>query len=275
MEDYLENLKLIGLKPREIKVMTTLHIFGQLSVTQLGGRAKLPRTTVDAVLRRLHERGLVRRVPKGKRHVWKATNVLKVKNRTDTAFEAIQAQVDPSFVGPVLESIDAKDVGIRVYRGKKQIQAAYIEFFKQTGRMLAFQGKGFIEKYGEAVFAEGPELMMKKEMGKQGIVIEGVVAKSNLEAMQALDVSADFLREVFSVPYKMSVIDDHLLPYPIEVGILGGKCAISIPAKSLYIMIEQADTVAMIKGYLQLLVSQAQLVNTYDLLQSLLEQRGE
>lgn len=276
MDEFIKNLELIGLRTREIKVLTTLHVFGPLSITQIGRRSKLSRTTVDAIVRRLHERGLVRRMPKGKRYLWKATNVDKVKHRTDTAFDAIQSQIDPSFIGPVLEQIDAKDVGIRVYRGKKQVQAAYIAFFKKhPNRMLGVQGRGFIEKYGQEVFDEGAELLMKKEIVRSGTIIEGVMAQSNIEIMKRFGFDPNYLEQVFQIPYALYTVPDELVGYPLEFVISGNRVAISIPSQTLFVTIEQPGIVAVFRAYVETLKRQATKINTQDLKQMLLESSRE
>lgn len=276
MDEFIKNLELIGLRKREIKVLTTLHIFGPLSITQLGAKSNLSRTTVDAIVRRLHERSFVRRVPKGKRHVWKATDVLKVKNRTGAAFEAIQSQIDPSFIGPVLEQIDAKDVGIRVYRGKKQVQAAYIEFFKKyPNRMLGVQGRGFIEKYGSEVFDAGAELLMKKEIIAGGTIVEGVMAESNVASMRRFGFDPDYLEQVFQIPYAFYTVPDELVDYPLEFVISGGRVAVSIPGKQLFITIDQPEIVSIFRVYVEVLKARATKLNTQDLKQMLLESGRE
>jgi DNA-binding MarR family transcriptional regulator len=55
----IEQLKLLGLNGREVRVFTTLSTFGRMNMTLLGSRAGLPRTTTDSIIRRLLKQGLV------------------------------------------------------------------------------------------------------------------------------------------------------------------------------------------------------------------------
>ena len=66
----IDQLQLLGLKKRELQVFVTLSTFGPQSVTRLGARSSLPRTTVDSILRRLERNGLLSKREKGKRWVW-------------------------------------------------------------------------------------------------------------------------------------------------------------------------------------------------------------
>jgi sugar-specific transcriptional regulator TrmB len=65
-----EQLQLLGLNEREVKVFTTLAALGKMSMTTLASRAGLPRTTVDYIVRGLIDQGIVTREPAGKRFVY-------------------------------------------------------------------------------------------------------------------------------------------------------------------------------------------------------------
>jgi sugar-specific transcriptional regulator TrmB len=59
MDFLVEKLRFLGLNDREVKVFTTLSTFGRMKMTKIASRSGLPRTTVDAIVRRLLEQGLV------------------------------------------------------------------------------------------------------------------------------------------------------------------------------------------------------------------------
>lgn len=277
MDEFIKNLELIGLRKREIQVLTTLHIFGPLSITQLGLRSKLSRTTVDAIVRRLHQRGFVRRVPKGKRHLWKATDVLKVKNRTDTAFDAIQKEIDPSFMGPVLESIDAKDVGICVFRGKKQIWAANYQYFEsEDKRLRVIQGRGFVRSFMGSMFEREYELTLQRKLQRSDTVVELVTHEGALEEVTiALKGDHQYLKQVFETAFIYQVVPKELVPFNAEVLILNDQVRILMPAEVLLVVIRHSHIVALYKAYFELLKGSARQINTHDFLQELLERGGE
>jgi DNA-binding Lrp family transcriptional regulator len=68
MQFVIDQLGLLGLNAREIRTFTTLATFGQMKVTIIARRANLPRTTVDAIVRRLEGQGVIESVLV-KRHV--------------------------------------------------------------------------------------------------------------------------------------------------------------------------------------------------------------
>lgn len=59
MSFLIDRLQFLGLNEREIRVFTSLATFGRMNMTKLASRSSLPRTTVDAIVRRLQKQGLV------------------------------------------------------------------------------------------------------------------------------------------------------------------------------------------------------------------------
>ena len=60
MDFITDKLSFLGLSEREIRVFSALSTFGRMKMTKIASRAGLPRTTVDAIVRRLIEQGLVK-----------------------------------------------------------------------------------------------------------------------------------------------------------------------------------------------------------------------
>lgn len=272
MDEFIKNLELIGLRKREIKVLTTLHVFGELSVTKLAGRAKLPRTTTEAILRRLNERGYVRRVPSGKRHLWKAAQVDKIKNRTDTAFDAIQSKLDPDFMGPILESINAKDIGIQVFRGKKQVQQAYKALAPQGGTLLGVQGSGFVKYFLSNIFEEEEQSSFHALLIERGVVVEAFVPESTIEAYLESDIPASFWEKAFAVPYRMHTVPDKLIPFDSEIVMFADRVMITTPKDKMVVFIQYEPFVKVVESFLALIRAQASQVDTFELKRKLLEQ---
>ena len=62
MNFVVDQLAFLGLNEREVRVFTTLCTFGRSNMTTLAARAGLPRTTVDAIVRRMVKQGIVHQV---------------------------------------------------------------------------------------------------------------------------------------------------------------------------------------------------------------------
>jgi predicted transcriptional regulator len=61
MEFVVDQLRVLGLSDKEVRVFTALSTFGRMNITDTAKKSGLPRTTVDAMMRRLVEQGLVSR----------------------------------------------------------------------------------------------------------------------------------------------------------------------------------------------------------------------
>jgi DNA-binding Lrp family transcriptional regulator len=61
MDFLIDQLKVLGLNNREVKVFTALSTFDRANMSKLAARAGLPRTTVDAIVRRLIDQGIISR----------------------------------------------------------------------------------------------------------------------------------------------------------------------------------------------------------------------
>lgn len=55
----IDQFKFLGLNDNEVRVFTALATFGRMNMTKISSRSNLSRTTVDAIVRRLVEQGLV------------------------------------------------------------------------------------------------------------------------------------------------------------------------------------------------------------------------
>ncbi len=59
MDFVLDQLKFLGLNKNEVQVFTAIATFGRMNMTKISSYSNLPRTTVDAIVRRLVKQGLV------------------------------------------------------------------------------------------------------------------------------------------------------------------------------------------------------------------------
>ena len=59
MNFVVDQFKFLGLNDREIRVFTAIGTFGKMNMTKIASRSQVPRTTVDAIVRRLLKQGLI------------------------------------------------------------------------------------------------------------------------------------------------------------------------------------------------------------------------
>ncbi len=135
MEFVIDQLRLLGLNAREIKVFITLSTCGQCTMTRLAHRAGLPHTTVDAVVKRLHQQGLISRTLVGRHFEWSVDpeevrermRLLHGKFKTDNHKNTIEEQVTLS----VIERGDMPMVDSKPFEVSVQLMGDIVFFYRQ------------------------------------------------------------------------------------------------------------------------------------------------
>ena len=267
-------LSLFGFNIREAAVLRALAGGQTESVSNLAKQSGQPRTSVHAVLQRLHDHGWVRKVSVGKRTHWRLVSPARIRRKIATFLESLEQTHTTHLPDSGVERIDLKEVGIKVFQGREQIQAAYVQFFqKPDQRLYVVQGHQFVIAYQSSVFTKESELLLKQVMSSNNVIIEGVMAESNLHAILAMDADPAYVEAVFSVPYIINVVPDELLDFPLECIISSTSVAFSLPSQQLFITISQPNLVQFCNSYLRLLLVSARKVNAFDLKQTLLDQK--
>lgn len=274
MYKFTENLHILGLRKKEIAVYTTLSVFGTLNVTKIAQRAKVSRTTAGPILKRLKEKGLVREVRIGGHNEWKANDVVKVRGRVNTAFDELQSKIVPGILGPILESIDAKDIGIKVFRGKKQLYEAYKNIAQKPHRkMLGIQGAQFVGDYKKRVFERQSEMAAHRMLAENDVIYEGVMTKESL--MMCYELDTQYLKSAFGRAMNVYLVPREVVDFAGEIVILENIVLFSIPKDMLMISVEHPVIVKALQSFFNILKQTGSKLDTYKFLQELLESRGD
>jgi sugar-specific transcriptional regulator TrmB len=145
----------LGYTPHEVTVYLAALELGGSTVTEIAAKARLPRTTVNLVIRSLQKRGLMNAFLKRRRQVWGAENPEKLMIALKESEAALK------IVLPELQSL-RHDTGVkptvRTYGGPaeiKQIMNDIIESKHHISAMLAWDdwtellGKSYLEDFIE------------------------------------------------------------------------------------------------------------------------------
>lgn len=219
MKNQSDDWRVLDLTDAEGKVLLALIERGSLSVSKAARTAGVARTTIDAALRRLSARGLVRRVP-GVGHVsmWKAVRTDRAKKELSDAAQPFEREHAPGGE-EVVGSIDSEEVGISVYRGKRQILEAYERLFRlsKAERFLFIQGNKAIPAEFEKLDREYL-FSFHARLKKAGVIMEGVNGESVRGIFKKLtlrELESHFGRLVIA-----SLIPDAFMDFDLNVVVL-------------------------------------------------------
>ena len=215
MELTKDDLKVFGFTDAEAQVLFVLDEAGPVTVSSLSRKGDIPRTTVYSTLLRLKDRGFVRRVTKGQK-MWKIVRHSKLKRLVQENLNHFDSNTDVAKKEEIVGGIDAEEIGIIVYRGKRQIQRAYESMLdlNKAERVFAIQGN------------KSAELALKKlekqylfdfhdKFKKAHIIMEGINGELALTLFRELDVPT--LKSHLNRMLIASVLPDRYMDFDEDV----------------------------------------------------------
>ncbi|MCH7597747.1 MarR family transcriptional regulator [Patescibacteria group bacterium] len=215
MELTRDNLKVFGFTDSEAQVLFVLDEVGPVTVSSLSRKGDIPRTTVYSALLRLKDRGFVRRVTKGQKK-WKVVRRSKLKRLVQENLNHFDSNTDTAKKEEIVGGIDAEEIGIMVYRGKRQIQRAYESMLdlSRTERVFAIQGN----KSAELALKKLEKQYLfdfHKKFKRAHIIMEGINGKFALSLFRELDVPT--LKSHLNRMLVMAVLPDRYMDFNLDV----------------------------------------------------------
>lgn len=232
----------------EEKVLLALLEHGLIAVSKLGRVADLPRTTVYSALLRIKDRGFVRRVTKGHSKKWKIVRSSKLKELMGGGFRGFDRESIHATQNEIIGGIDAKEIGIAVYRGKRQIQKAYENMLDlgKAGRVIAVQGN----KSADIVLKRlGKQYLLDfhKKFKKAHIIMVAINGEHVLNVLKNLSKT-----ELMSHLDRMligTVLPDKYMDYGLDMLIFRDTVLIIDTEKELVVFIKNQPIVDMLRSF--------------------------
>lgn len=232
----------------EEKVLLALLEHGLITVSKLGRVADLPRTTVYSALLRIKDRGFVRRVTKGHSKKWKIVRSSKLKELMGGGFRGFDRESIHATQNEIIGGIDAKEIGIAVYRGKRQIQKAYENMLDlgKAGRVIAVQGN----KSADIVLKRlGKQYLLDfhKKFKKAHIIMVAINGEHVLNVLKNLSKT-----ELMSHLDRMligTVLPDKYMDYGLDMLIFRDTVLIIDTEKELVVFIKNQPIVDMLRSF--------------------------
>jgi len=201
----------LGYTPHEVTVYLAALELGGSTVTEIAAKAKLPRTTVNLVIRSLQKRGLMNAFLKRRRQVWAAENPEKLMIALKESEAALK------IVLPELQSL-RHDTGVkptvRTYGGPaeiKQIMNDIIESKHHISAMLAWDdwtellGKSYLEDFIETRARHFLRIRLLTPRSKAAIALRQKDS-SELRVTQFLPESVTITNANFIYANKVAII---------------------------------------------------------------------
>lgn len=197
-----DNLRIFGLTDAESKVLLALVEFGSMRVSKLGRKANVPRTTAYSVLLRLKDRGFVKRISKGHFYrFWRVSRLMRIKKLVRAALETFDRDGGGTS-GGIVGGIDSREIGITVFRGKREILRAYEQMLtlSKAERVIAIQGNRSAKEALETLDKKYL-LSFHEKLKKKGVILEGLngeYVRTLFERLELPELKSHFGRVIIS-----------------------------------------------------------------------------
>ncbi len=179
VNNLIEKLKKVGLREGEINIFLVLLPLSKATVSDIGRKANIKRTSVYQYLDSLIQKGLVHKISNGKRIYYKADNPRKIitilekeKRKLDDKKKSI-VRVLPELEHLYKESFDKPHISF--YEGRSGVLSAYkqmVETWQDVYQI--FTPKSFFEVFS---FSENHQLLM--ELKKREVKMFNLMEESD------------------------------------------------------------------------------------------------
>ncbi|MFH1225703.1 MAG: helix-turn-helix domain-containing protein [bacterium] len=197
---------LLGLDKKEKLILEALTGAKPMRPVDLAVKTEVKRTTINFLLKKLADRGLVKRVMVGGHYEWLTNKELKKK--VDNLYQYFNLS------GEITIHRDA-DIGVEIFKGKKEIMAAYERVLEAgyNNRVFAIQGN----KSTAASWALGKSYLnnIQKKFKEHKIILEGIIGESALFSLRNLDI--DFLKTYENRLVVGYIVSDTVVDFDMDI----------------------------------------------------------
>ena len=273
MEILKENLRAFDLTDAEMQILLALAEpdVGSISVSALSRRADVPRTTVYSALVRLKDRGFVRRVHKGRRTIWKISSSDKIEHVVTEGLEHLGVEADV-YEEEIVGGIDAVEIGITVYRGKRQILKAYEQMLKlsKAERVFAIQGNKSAEIMAKNL-DKSYLLDFHNTFKRKQIIMEGFNGEYVFKLLKKLSI--DELKSHADRMLIGTILEDPFMDFDLDVLVMRDVILLVNIKTETVVMIKNRPIVDMIHKFCLLFQEYGRQINYNREIWKIIEQK--
>lgn len=176
-----DQLRVLGLTRAEEKVLDALLKGGTMSVTALSRFSRVPRTTIHAVLDRLHSRGLVRHVDSTYRSLWRVVGRSKLQNRLASGITYFDEHLSAQEISEKIGVNVSEKTQFLTFQGLDSLLKVYLWFFlnhhgqRLRGIQSNLSSETIVKKLGAEKTAQINDVVKTSRIIVEAILPESVV----------------------------------------------------------------------------------------------------
>lgn len=263
MEKSKKDLKILGLKDKEKIIIQTLKDFGRLRPTDLAEKTGVKRTTVNFLLPKLLKQGLINKVKIKRHYEWLINDRDKINKLISNLYGYFMTE-------DITEIINLPpDIGVEVFRGKKNILAAYEKVLEAgyNSRVFAIQGNrsALAAKNLEKSYLNN----IQNKFREYKIILEGIFGEKSLSYFK--DLSLELLKIYENRLVVCYVAPDSLVDFDLDILIFKKMVIMINFEKNLVLIIKNEAIYSVILNLFEALKMVSIKINLNDYIKKLIE----
>lgn len=259
-----KDLKILGLEDKEAVIIQTLKDFGRLRPVDLAKKTGVNRTTINFLLKKLLTQGLINKV-KIKGHYEWLINDDKIKKLIGNLYSYFNAE-------DIAETIQLPpDIGVEVFRGKKNILLAYEKVLEAgyNSRVFAIEGNKSVaasKELGKSYF-----INIQNKFREYKIILEGVFGEQALLSFN--DLTMELLKIYENRLVVAYVAPDSLMDFDLDILIFKKMVIMINFEKKLVLTIKNQAIYTVIFNLFEALKMVSQKIDLNDYIKKLIDKK--
>jgi len=254
----------LELQPEEIKIIQALNGGKSLTPTALSRQAGVKRTTVNFLLNKLLERGIIKKTKIGGHFEWRLADENHLAEKINSLYGFFNLTLSKAL-------INLPDIGVEVFKSQAAILDAYRQSLKtnKNSRVYAIQGNKSVK--AQKSLSSDYLNDIQNQFKQKKIIIEGIAGESSLEYFN--DLPLYLLKTYENRLTVMYLISDGLIDFDMDILILDKEVILINFEKKIVVKIKNDSIRLALKALYETMKFSAQKIDLNNYLKNLIKQK--
>ncbi|MFA5021133.1 MAG: helix-turn-helix domain-containing protein [Patescibacteria group bacterium] len=254
----------LGLTGEETSIIQALNGEKSLTPTIISRQTGVKRTTVNFLLNKLAERGIIKKIKTGGHFEWLLADENHLAEKINSLYGFFNLTLSSAL-------INLPDIGVEVFKS----QAAIINSYKQSlrinkdSRVYAIQGNKSVEAQKNFSYAYLNDI--QNQFKQKKIIIEGIVGEKSLEYFDNLPLY--LLKTYENRLTVVYLIKNELIDFDLDILILNKDVILINYEKKLVVKIKNDSIRLAIKALYDTMKFSARKIDLNEYLKNLIKQK--
>lgn len=255
----------LELQPEEIKILQALANEKSLTPTIISRQTGVKRTTVNFLLNKLAERGIIKKHKIIGHYEWQLADENHLAEKINALYGFFNLTLSKAL-------INLPDIGVEIFKSQSAIEDAYRQSLKinKGSRVYAIQGNKSIKAQKSLSYKYLNEI--QNQFKQKKIIIEGITGEKSLRFFDDLPLS--LLKDYENRLVVVYLIEDELIDFDMDILILDKEVILINFEKKLVIKIKNDTIRTVIKALYDTMKFSARKIDLNSYLRELIKQKN-